>query len=357
MKVILSGYYGFHNTGDEAILYSLIQQLRAHDASIDITVLSNDVTHTRNTYQVQAVNRWNVKEVIQAIKQSDGLITGGGSLLQDVTGIKSIIYYTGVMRIAKFLRRPVFVYSQGMGPITGRIAKKLTKVTLNKVDYLTVRDEESKQLLTEIGVKKEITVVPDSVMGLDYSPTTSSYTQNNNSIIMVSVRDWPSQQPYKEKIAHALDRLVRPGGYQIVFIPMHGENDAQCSEDIRSLMEESAEVLPHHLSIQEKIDTIANSKLLIGMRLHSLIFSAISTTPFIAISYDPKIDAFANLLDQNVLVHVNDEFWQEEEIIQEVSRLNKERTHVQNHLKGIIWKKKSESNQAVKEIISMIENL
>ena len=118
MRVLISGYYGFHNIGDEAILKSIITALRQEKPDIKITVLSNDIEHTKNTYNVDAINRWNVAKIYLELLKSDGLISGGGSLLQDVTSSRPITYYTAIMKLAKLARKPVFIYAQGVGPIS-----------------------------------------------------------------------------------------------------------------------------------------------------------------------------------------------------------------------------------------------
>ena len=281
MHVVLSGYYGFHNVGDEAILFSIIQALKSHKPDIEITVLSNDPEYSEKTYSVKAINRWDVKSIFSLMRKADGLISGGGSLLQDITGMKSIPYYTGVIKIAQTLNKPVFVYAQGMGPITKPINKWITKSIMNKVTYLSVRDEDSRNLLEEIGVKNEISLVPDPVMGLDAERFRNTWVQKHNferPFISVSVRDWPSDVDYKGKIAEALDDLSR-SGYDIVFIPMHGEHDDHTSKEIAGMMQEKSEIAPYDAEIQEKISIIGQSELLVGMRLHALIFSAISHTP------------------------------------------------------------------------------
>ncbi|RUL53199.1 polysaccharide pyruvyl transferase CsaB [Lysinibacillus antri] len=310
MHVVLSGYYGFDNVGDEAILFSIIHALRKCQENIEITVLSNNPPETEKTYGVKAVNRWKLKEIRDALKNADGLISGGGSLLQDQTGMKSIPYYTGIMQIAKMCKKPVFVYAQGMGPINSGISKWITRAALNKVDRITVRDEDSKALLTTIGVKQPVSIVPDPVIGLDHSSFHSEWLESNvtKPYIAVSVRDWPTAVPYKEKIAQALDELVRKGE-TVLFVPMHGEHDAKSSREVASLMKEMSMVSPADLSLEEKITIIGGARLLIGMRLHSLIFSAIYYTPFIAISYDPKIDAFADIAQQPVIGHVEKDNW------------------------------------------------
>ncbi|MEG0386191.1 MAG: polysaccharide pyruvyl transferase CsaB [Solibacillus sp.] len=311
MHVVLSGYYGFDNVGDEAILFSIVHALRKWQPDVKITVLSNNPASTAQTYGVNAVNRWKLKEVSQMLKQADGLISGGGSLMQDQTGMKSIPYYCGIIRIAKFHKKPVFVYAQGMGPINQKISQLLVKNTFKKVDQITVRDVASKQLLADIGVNSPVSIVPDPVMGLDAKAFRSEWlTQQSidNGYITVSVRDWPSTVPFKQRIADSLDLLARDGK-TIVFIPMHGDHDEKSSHELAAQMQEKCIVAPGHISIEEKIAVIGQSDLLIGMRLHSLIFSAIQATPFIALSYDPKIDAFADIANQPVIGHVEKDDW------------------------------------------------
>ena len=328
MHVVLSGYYGFDNVGDEAILFSIIDALRKLQKDIQITVLSNNPKSTKKTYDVQAVNRWKIKEVSNAIKQADGLISGGGSLLQDQTGMKSIPYYCGIMQMAKMHKKPVFVYAQGMGPINKGISKMISRNTLNKADQITVRDEESKALLEKIGVKKSITLVPDPVMGLEGSSFKSAWLENSalgsatGNYITVSVRDWPTTVDYKRKIAESLDQLAAQGE-TIVFVPMHGDHDAKTSREVAQLMKQDSLISPADLSLEEKIAVIGHSKLLIGMRLHSLIFSSIYYTPFIAISYDPKIDSFARIAGQPIVGHVEQNNWDGHKLFEQAIELLK----------------------------------
>ncbi|NEU30271.1 polysaccharide pyruvyl transferase CsaB [bacterium LRH843] len=313
MRLVLSGYYGFDNVGDEAILFSIISALREADPAIRVTVLSNNPDQTAKQYGVEAVNRWKLKEVIRAIRASDGVISGGGSLLQDETGNRSVIYYSAVMWIAKLLRKPYFVYAQGIGPLHGCRNQAIVKRTLAGSKLLTVRDHESKELLTQIGLKKEAELVPDPVLGLQLS-TDKDEPLVSSPYISVSVRDWPSEYDFKAQLAKSLDDLAR-SGYEIVFVPMHGEHDAKTSEETAALMEVKAIIAPHDGTIMQKVQWIAESEMLIGMRLHALIFAAVGDTPFVALSYDPKIDSFAKLCQQPVAAHVN-ERWEAAQLTQ-----------------------------------------
>lgn len=352
MRVVMSGYFGFDNVGDEAILFSIIRALRKWEPAVEITVLSNNPEETAATYGVQAINRWKLGQIRTALKSADGLISGGGSLMQDQTSGKTIPYYAAIIKMAQLAKVPVFVYAQGMGPINKGLNKWIVKSVFNKCAGITVRDEESRALLETIGVRSNVAIVPDPVVGLGGEGFTSKWLDTwrgglvkagagvddsdlvkagadsalvkvgadsalvkaekidveAGDYITVSVRDWPTDVDYKAKIAVSLDALAATG-YSIVFIPMHGEHDAKSSADVARMMHAESTIAPADLPIEEKIAVIGQSKLLIGQRLHSLIFSAIEHTPFIALSYDPKIDAFANIVNQPIIGHVEVDDW------------------------------------------------
>jgi polysaccharide pyruvyl transferase CsaB len=355
MKIVLSGYYGFHNVGDEAILYAIISSLKQQNPSIEIVVLSNDPVYTEKTYGVQAVNRWKIPEVLKTLKTSDGLISGGGSLLQDKTSRKTIPYYLGIMMMAVIVRKPFFIYAQGIGPVEVPYHKRFIKHVLSKAALISVRDKESKKLLEDIGIKKSIDLVPDPVLGINVTTKADNWFVKQNfqgNVISVSVRDWPSEQNYLEKIAYALDRCVE-AGCEVVFIPMHGEHDEVTSKKAAELMKERSVVAPYDAEIDEKVAFIGASDLLFGMRLHALIFAAVTHTPFVALSYDPKIDSFAEMAEQPQIGHV-DEAWQEEELSTMLLTHLREKEKEEKKLKVFTGKLQQETMALAQKVVAML---
>ncbi|MFX3634067.1 MAG: polysaccharide pyruvyl transferase family protein, partial [Candidatus Pristimantibacillus sp.] len=170
-RIVISGYYGFRNSGDEAVLRSILlalaEQGPAEGVRIVPIVLSADPAWTSQMYGVEAVHRMRPAEVWKALRGSDGLISGGGSLLQDATGTKTIPYYTGIIKLAQLLGKPTFIYSQGIGPVSRRWMDPMIRDVMKRSKYVSVRDAESAELLGRIGVPHgRIEVVPDPVMGL-----------------------------------------------------------------------------------------------------------------------------------------------------------------------------------------------
>lgn len=309
-RIVISGYYGFNNVGDEAVLYSMLRTLRAQQADLKVTVLSGDPEKTARNYGVQAVNRWNIKEVWQALRECRLLISGGGSLLQDVTSSRNVLYYLGIVQLAKMMGKKVMFYAQGVGPVSRRLSQEAIRRVVNQVDLITVRDEASKALLLQLGVTKpEILIKADPVLGLYAKEMDRNqglkYLEKNGvqpaegapPVIGISVRDWHQYQGYKKALAKVGDRLVKEG-YQLVFLPFHFPDDIAPSREIVNLMEEPATVIRDQLGVVEMLGCLSPMHLLIGMRLHSLIMAAVMGVPVIGISYDPKVEAFLKSIGQ-----------------------------------------------------------
>ena len=147
-KLVISGYYGFGNAGDEAMLSAMVSALRALDPTLSITVISGNPADTRRRYNVFAVHRLNLWGIARAVRQADLLVSGGGSLLQDVTSGRSIFYYLGVLQLACLLGCPIMLYAQGIGPIRSSVARSVMRHIGNRIVAGTVRDAGS---LAELG--------------------------------------------------------------------------------------------------------------------------------------------------------------------------------------------------------------
>lgn len=356
MRFVLSGYYGFDNVGDEAILLSIINALKRVNPYVKITVLSNNPDKTAETYNVDAVDRWKLSQVYGAIRQADGVISGGGSLLQDKTGLKSIPYYTGVMMLATLLKKPFYIYAQGIGPVIRPLFQRWIKRVMEKSAFLSVRDEDSLQLLKTFGVKKGIELVPDPVIGLDPSGFTQKWTNDmgiNKPFVTFSVRDWPSEQPFLEKVADVIKQLYK-SGVEVIFVPMHGKHDDETSKQVIRLVGEPVHLFPYDASIEEKIAVINDSVLLIGMRLHALIFAALTYTPMIGISYDPKIDSFLKQVQQPSIGHV-DETWSANDLSNLVEKQLLDSDNQAKQLQEHVERLKEKANQTAQRVMDDLE--
>lgn len=309
LRILISGYYGFSNLGDEAILTSIQQALRFEQDSVALTVLSANPKLTESSHEVRAISRTEYGAIWRALAENDLLISGGGSLLQDVTSSRSLQYYLLILAMSLVRRTPFMIYGQGIGPIRKTWNRRMTGWILRKAQVLTVRDQQSYEELLSLGVAKEkVHVTADPVL-LFQSPTAEvgqhllkdlGVQASSAPIIAVSVRPWGTDEKWIEQMALALDTLVLTQQAQIVFIPMQQSGDEAAGLNIRERMQqkEQAFCLPHGHRVEEVLSVIKACQLLIGVRLHALVFAAITETKAIAIRYDPKVDHFAKRVGQ-----------------------------------------------------------
>lgn len=166
-RVCISGYFGFDNIGDEAVLEAMIRSLRAAVNDIEIIVLSDNPEATAAAHGVTAYDRWRWAELRRAIKSADLLISGGGSLFQDTTGIRSLLYYLHVIKMALRRKKPVIIYAQGIGPIKSAWGRRRTVSVLRKAKRITVRDEDSADLLKAWGFRRgRVKITADPVLNI-----------------------------------------------------------------------------------------------------------------------------------------------------------------------------------------------
>lgn len=323
-KLVISGYYGFRNSGDEAVLKSILTALEEESQRSNITiepiVLSGDPESTTSMYGVRSVHRMKLKDVREAIKESDGLISGGGSLLQDATGLKSIPYYLGVIKLAQWLKKPTFIYAQGIGPVNRKMFNPMIRSVFKACKYVSVRDEQSAEYLRGLGLQwNQIHVVPDPVMGLPLpeanTEEVSSVTLNAQGasvhtklpVIGVSVRFWESDRKELTAIAAGLKKLCSKKAVHLRFMPFHLPMDEQASRFVMEMLGDlgnkgsEVSITKDLTDPQRMLQEVSNCDVVIGMRLHSLIYAASQYVPPVGISYDPKIDQFMLRLDSETV--------------------------------------------------------
>ena len=316
IRIALSGYYGVHNSGDEAVLNSILTALehagQERGVKIEPIVLSGDPAVTTKLYGVRAVHRMKPKDVWSALRECDGLISGGGSLLQDATSPKTIPYYIGIIKLAQWLRKPTFIYAQGIGPVGRKAFFPLIRNAFKRAKLITVRDAESRELLGTMGLNMEqIHVVPDPVMGIklpDKKRLPAITDANELPLVGVSVRFWKEDRSDLKQIAATLKALMKRQPLHLRFLPFHGEADEAAS---RFIMQELGGAVPStgsHMSIApayehplDMVAEVARCDTMIGMRLHAIIYAASQRVPVLGISYDPKIDQFLHRLGEQAI--------------------------------------------------------
>ena len=302
-NILISGYYGFDNIGDESILRTLITSLREKIPDCRLTVLSHNPASTREKYGVEAVERMSPGAILRAVRQCDMLISGGGSLLQDVTSSKSIHYYLFIIRLAKLLRKKVFIYSQGIGPIDHAFNRRATARALKKADGIVVRDERSAKLLEQIGLPQERIVItadpvirmkrPDRTVGREILAR-AGIKKDGRLTVGWAIREKNRDSTFVREITECIRWLRENYDAESVLIPFHYEEDREVCSVIAERTNGAAKCLSEKYLSEDMLSIIGNMDVLVGVRLHSMIYAAIMGVPIIGVSYDPKCTAFLN---------------------------------------------------------------
>ena len=304
--ITVSGYYGFGNSGDDALLFSIISDIRKQGINDRITVLSSNPDETKKVYGVNAVNSVNPFSVFLAVIKCKMFISGGGTLIQDGTSTKSLLYYLYLIKLAKVFGKKVFMYANGIGPVNkqGNITK--CKKILNKVDVITVRDEKSLNVLQSIGVSKpEIKLTADPVFLLEQTENIDHILSKigSDKYFCISIRKTKVlRDNFEEILAGAIKKISEMYNMTPVFIPLQNSDTEICENTIKHL-DINTVLLSDRYSPADIMAVVAKSQMVIGMRLHMLIYSAAAAVPLVGIVYDPKVSGFMEYAHQNLYVN------------------------------------------------------
>ncbi|MDW8050860.1 MAG: polysaccharide pyruvyl transferase CsaB [Armatimonadota bacterium] len=286
MRVVIAGYYGYRNWGDEGALATLLQVLPVETT----TVLSGDPAFTRSTYGVHAVPRMEWRAVRAAIRHSDALIFGGGSLLQDATSLRSLLYYLALIHWGMRAHGQVWLVGQGVGPLRRVVSRKLVRMMLRRVPLISVRDAESEALLRGLGITG-VEVDADLTWALEAQP---AHLRLETGSRWVGLAPRPWQHAPVQAIFVRLCQQLCCEGYRPLLIPMQETQDRTLCEAIAA--QSGAEVASSPTHPAQLLGLMHGLAAMVSMRLHGAIFAAAQGVPVLCISYDPKVDALAHQL-------------------------------------------------------------
>lgn len=338
-KVLLSGYYGFGNIGDEAILASTVESLRKKHPGIEISVLSANPSETAVTHGVEAYDRMSPKGVTSGILWADLVVFGGGSLLQDDTSFRSLLYYLSIIFVSRALGKPVVVYANGIGPIRSLSGRLLTRAALSLVKRVTVRDPESERLLKRMGVSKPVRVTADPAFLL--SPPSPERARailgeagidSSANLVWLALRPGKAPDRFYASLVMAIS-FLRSKGYEPCFLVMQ-EGDAELVPVINeALLTAGQRPAPSvtKASPREALGLLEKASFCLGMRLHTLILSARATVPFMGVEIDPKVGAFCRAAGCPVLPDPNGA--RNLDLVLELQRLMENRERLEKRLK------------------------
>ena len=285
MRVLLSGYYGKGNGGDEALLATLLQML-----PLDVTpvVLSGNPEETHRRYGVECYNRMAIFSVLKALRSCDAFVWGGGgSLIQDATSLISPFYYGGLMALAQVMGLKTVAWGQGIGPLLHFQTRWLAKGNFAGCTQVSVRDRSSSRLLSDWSIPHIL--APDPVWALESKPV-PELVDLPKPRIAVTLRNHPQLTENRlTNLIQALVNLQKETQTFILLLPFQKSEDLAIAEKIHTQLKDVSRVICSE-DPQVLKGVFRGVEMSIGMRLHSLIMAASEGSRCFELSYDPKVN-------------------------------------------------------------------
>ncbi len=289
--LLLCGYYGEHNLGDDALLQVLVSSLSqtqqllitAHDPAPVLALAPS----------ARTVNRRSLPRCLGAALQADVLVLGGGSLLQDSTSFSSLVYYVLLMAVARLGGAEVVLWGQGLGPLKRRISRVLVRTVLPFCEAASWRDQRSFDLAQRWAPKLSMVQAADPVWQMPARPWIGG------DAIVLSWRPTPLlDHSGWRRLTEALDGLSSELDVPVIWLAFHQHQDAPLLQQLSDaglvparLMKRSSTLVPQ--SLEAVSDLVQRARLVLPMRLHALILARLANSPMAALSYDPKVEAAA----------------------------------------------------------------
>jgi len=299
--VVICGAYGMGNSGDDAILEAIVSEMRKIDEFMSITALSRMPKATRLKYGVDSAHMFDIFALNRIVRGTRLYLSGGGSLIQNVTSRRSLWYYLYTIYTAKKHGNAVMMYGCGIGPIVDKRDESAVRKILNGcVDVITLRESVSKAELEKMGVDRpKIIVSSDPAITLPCAPADRIDSEfekfgldpKGNYVCFV-VRDWDGLAQKAAAFAQAADFVFSELGMTPVFVTINNREDRGATDAVRARMETETAVIDEAMDSPLAIGLLSRMKAVVSMRLHGLIFAASQGVPLVGVSYDPKVESF-----------------------------------------------------------------
>lgn len=313
--VLICGAYGKGNAGDDSILDAIISQMRRIDPDMPLYVLTRTPKATKISYRIGAVHTFNVPGFLHIMRRTKLYLSGGGSLIQDVTSTRSLRYYLTSIRCAKRTGNKVLMYGCGIGPVNRPAnVRKAAKIIDRYVDAITLREITSREELRRMGVTRpEIHVTADPALLLEAAAperVDGWFLRNDldprGKYLMLVLRPWKGYEEKAPIFAAVAETIRQRHGITPLFLALEPGRDLQACAQAANRLSPAAPVLPVPDDSSLIVGVLGRMRVVISMRLHALIFAAAAGTSVVGAVYDPKVQAFLDYLGKKRYLALED---------------------------------------------------
>jgi polysaccharide pyruvyl transferase CsaB len=313
--VLVAGYYGHRNLGDEAILSVALDEWQRARPDLLPVVASADPDATKAAHDVDAVDERDIAALSQTIQDAAATVLGGGGLFHDIHGADESAVMTSrhsgvplcmsLAILSQQARTPLIIQNVGLGPLTTPTARRLTRSVFEAASFASVRDAESQRLLDEVSdhtlTAAEgadfVYLLPSADPDIADRILREAGLGGSRGVIAVALRHWtrdPDPDAREAAIAAALDRIAADERLDIAFVAFQSGDDRDtddlaAADRVRRRMTRPSLHLPANLNASVVQAVFSRCQAVLSMRLHGLILAANARVPFVALQHEDKI--------------------------------------------------------------------
>lgn len=297
--VLLCGYYGFCNMGDDVLLMRAIERARKKYPALPITALTAFPWHCHRKFGLRCMPRGSLVCIFREIERAQVVVFGGGTLLQNATSRRSLWYYLFILRLAEKRGKRVELWGNGVEKIKGNFSRRATAKALSECAFLGLRDRESvREVYALMAKNKKVPrnvflegdlaacALPEHIARDKYMLSRLGLTERERFAV-VALRGGEKRESLQE--LYEFLKTLDVDGIRLVFVVMYP------AEDLKETLKMCTRLggsMAYPLGASDVQALMRRCTLVCGMRYHALVFAHAVGTPFIGFGEGEKIRRF-----------------------------------------------------------------
>lgn len=313
-RVAQIGTFDVENYGD--LLFPVLFKYRFSDYDIDLfSPKGGKKPFEKNTivYSLDDLDKMCLE------KKYDALVIGGGDLIRLDNQVANVYKKSYVSSLSLWLlpivlgkkyNIPVVFNSPGVPYYFDLNQEKIIKTIMNSVDYISVRDRESKKILERAGIKN-VNVVPDTILCIDKYITKSDNEKIKNQlikdkkipdvdnyIVIQHNKSNINNKLYIKEIKKLIDLIIKKYKYNVLLLPIgYVHNDIDFLNNIYNEKNKNLYIVKNKLTPEEMLSVLSCSKGYVGTSMHGAVTTYVYGNPIMIINVK-KLVKIGGILEQ-----------------------------------------------------------